>query len=208
MSGTHKTDHRCPTTPSPPLKNTRNIPHKQCCLLYHINIASANQIIHAGRCIQVNWVSFSSGNSLSPGRRQAIARTNAELSTGPCWTSLNEIWIKIHFFSLNIIHFKMSDKRQPFCQIPSILKWITKQYSTEILSILFSSFHLINHSANYFAVCECHPSHHWDLALWCSAGWCWVHMIHHVSQYGHHQVKLLFFGGIFCYFLFFIYLFL
>ena len=38
------------------------------------------------------------GNGLSPGRRQAITCTNAELSTGPFGTNLNEILIEIQIF--------------------------------------------------------------------------------------------------------------
>ena len=49
----------------------------------------------------MNWVSIGSGNGLSPVRRQAITRTNADiLSIGPLGTKFNKIWIEILTFSL------------------------------------------------------------------------------------------------------------
>ena len=58
-----------------------------------------------------------SDNGLSPGRRQAIIRTNAGiLLIEPLGTSFNEILIEIHIFSFKKIHFKMSSgKWHPFC---------------------------------------------------------------------------------------------
>ena len=57
-----------------------------------------------------------SDNGLSPGRRQAIIRTNAGiLLIGPLGTNFSEIWIGIQTFSLKKIHTKMSSgKCWPF----------------------------------------------------------------------------------------------
>ena len=58
-----------------------------------------------------------SGNSLSPGRRQAIIWTNAGiLSIRTSGTNFSEIVIEIQTFSLKKMRLKMSSaKRQPFC---------------------------------------------------------------------------------------------
>ena len=55
-------------------------------------------------------------NGLSPGRRQAIIWTNAEiLLIGPLGTNFSEIWIVIHTFSFKKMHLKMSSaKWRPF----------------------------------------------------------------------------------------------
>ena len=62
-------------------------------------------------------VSIGSDNCLSPGRRQAITYTNAEISLiGPLGTNFSEIGIKIQNFSSMKMHLKMlSGKWQPFC---------------------------------------------------------------------------------------------
>ena len=50
-----------------------------------------------------------SDNGLSPGRRQAIVWTNAEiLLIGPLGTNFGEIWIEIDVFSFKEMHLKMS----------------------------------------------------------------------------------------------------
>ena len=58
-----------------------------------------------------------SDNGLSPGRRQAIIWTNAEiLLIGTPGTNFNQILIEIHTFSFKKIHFKISSgKGRPFC---------------------------------------------------------------------------------------------
>ena len=49
----------------------------------------------------VNWARITSGNGLSPVRRQAITWTNVDLlSIGPLGTSFSENWITILTFSL------------------------------------------------------------------------------------------------------------
>ena len=58
--------------------------------------------INPGRCLltyHLNWASIGSDNGLSPGRRQAITCTNADLlSVGPVGTNFSEIWIEIYSF--------------------------------------------------------------------------------------------------------------
>ena len=58
-----------------------------------------------------------SDNGLSPGRRQAIIRTNAGiLLIGTLGTNFSEILSEIHTFSLKKVHLKMSSGRwRPFC---------------------------------------------------------------------------------------------
>ena len=58
-----------------------------------------------------------SDNGLSPGRRQAIIWTNAEiLLIGPLGTNFSEIVIKIHILSSKKMHLKMSSGNlRPFC---------------------------------------------------------------------------------------------
>ena len=58
-----------------------------------------------------------SDNGLSPGRRQAIIWTNAEiLLIGPLGTKFGEILIEIHTFPFKKMHLKMSSgKWRPFC---------------------------------------------------------------------------------------------
>ena len=58
-----------------------------------------------------------SDNGLSPGRRQAIIWTNAEISLiVPLGTNFSEIMIEIYTFSLKKMHLKMSSgKWRSFC---------------------------------------------------------------------------------------------
>ena len=77
---------------------------------------------------QVSHISVSrltiigSDNGLSPGRRQAIIWTNAEiLLIGPLGTNFNEILIETHIFSFKKMHLKMSAKWRPFCLRPNML---------------------------------------------------------------------------------------
>ena len=70
-----------------------------------------------------------SDNGLSPGRRQAIIWTNAEiLSIGPLGTNFTEIQIGIQKFSYKKMHLKMSSvKWRPFhlsLNMLTILMWI------------------------------------------------------------------------------------
>ena len=64
-----------------------------------------------------NLTIIGSDNGLSPGRRQAIIRTNAGiLLIGPLGTNFSEILIGIQAFSFKKMHVKMSSaKWHPFC---------------------------------------------------------------------------------------------
>ena len=77
-------------------------------------------LTHWGRVTHIcvsNITIIGSDNGLSPGWRQAIIWTNADiLLIGHIGTNFNEILIEIHTFSFKKIHFKMSSgKRRPFC---------------------------------------------------------------------------------------------
>ena len=74
-----------------------------------------------------------SNNGLSPGRRQAIIRTNAGiLSIGPLGTNFSEILIEIYVFSFKKMHMKMSSGKwrhfvsASMCQAKSIYFHSTK----------------------------------------------------------------------------------
>ena len=61
--------------------------------------------------------SIGSDNGLSPGRRQAIIRTNAAiLLIRPLGTNFSEFLVKIVIFSFKKMRLKVSSaKRRPFC---------------------------------------------------------------------------------------------
>ena len=65
-----------------------------------------------------------SDNGLSPGRRQAITRTNdGILLIGPLGTNFSEILSNIHTFSFKKMHLKTSSaKERPFCLGLNVLK--------------------------------------------------------------------------------------
>ena len=65
-----------------------------------------------------------SDNDLSPGRRQAIIRTNAGiLLIRPLGTNFSEISIEILLFSFKKMRLKVSSaKRRPFCLGLNVLK--------------------------------------------------------------------------------------
>ena len=72
-------------------------------------------------------VAIGSDNGLSPGRRQAIIRTNAGiLLIGPLGTNFSEILIEIHTFSFKKMHLKMSSaKWRPFCiGLNVLIEWL------------------------------------------------------------------------------------
>ena len=77
-------------------------------------------LTHWGRVTHIcvgNPIIIGPDNRLSPGRRQAIIWTNAEiLLIGPWGTNYSDILIGIHAFSFKKIHLKMSSaKWRPFC---------------------------------------------------------------------------------------------
>ena len=71
-----------------------------------------------------------SDNGLSPGRHQAIIRTNAGiLLIGTLGTNFSEILSEIHTFSFKKMHLKMSSGRwRPFCLGLNVLSVITSEY--------------------------------------------------------------------------------
>ena len=86
-------------------------------------------------------IGFGSDNGLSPGRRQAIIWTNAEiLLIEPLGTNFSEIAIEIHTFSFKKMHLKLSGKWHPF--FLRLTGWETKFFwhSPELSSLLFSLY--------------------------------------------------------------------
>ena len=78
------------------------------------------QLTHWGRVTHIcvsDLTSIGSDNGLSPGRRQAIIRTNAGiLLIRPLWTNFSEFLVAILIFSLKKMRLKVSSvKRRPFC---------------------------------------------------------------------------------------------
>ena len=78
------------------------------------------RLTHWGRVTHIcvgNLTIIGPDNDLSPGRRQAIIWTNAEiLFIGPWGTNFSEIFIGIYTFSFKKIHLKMSSAEwRPFC---------------------------------------------------------------------------------------------
>ena len=84
------------------------------------NYYTVHALTHWGRVTHICVVKItiiSSGNGLSPGRRQAIIWTNAGiLLIWPLGTNFIEILIGIQAFSFKKMHLKMSvAKWRPFC---------------------------------------------------------------------------------------------
>ena len=77
--------------------------------------ASDQKNFLGGVYASVNWVSIGSRNSSSPGRSQAITRTNADLlSIGPLETNFSEVLIEILSFLFKETRWKMwSAKQRP-----------------------------------------------------------------------------------------------
>ena len=77
-------------------------------------------LTHWGRVTHIcvsDLTSIASDNGLSPGRRQAIIRTNAGiLLIRPLGTNFSEFLVEILIFSFKKMRFKvLSAKRGPFC---------------------------------------------------------------------------------------------
>ena len=91
------------------------------------NVVAVSLLTHWGRvthiCVSSDPTSIGSDNGLSPGRRQAIIRTNAGiLLKGSLGTSFSEILIEILLFSFKKMHLKVSSvKRRPFCLSLNVL---------------------------------------------------------------------------------------
>ena len=111
-------------------------------------------LTHWGRvthtCV-AKLIIIGSDNSLSPGRRQAIMWTNAEiLLIGPLGTNFIEIFIGIQTFSFKKMHLKMSSaKWRPCCLGLNVLVfplsalnsliWGTPHYFGQISQLLMPS---------------------------------------------------------------------
>ena len=89
-------------------------------VLRHWSTINATDLTHWGRVTHIcvsDVTNIGSDNGLSPGRRQAIIRTNAGiLLITPLGTDFSEMLIEIHIFPFTKIHLKMSSgKWRPFC---------------------------------------------------------------------------------------------
>ena len=89
----------------------------------HSSIIRSNFLRMTHICVSKLTIT-GSDNGLSPGRRQAIIRTNdGVLLIGQLGTNFSEILIEIYTFSFKKVHLKMSSgKWRPFCLGLNILK--------------------------------------------------------------------------------------
>ena len=99
--------------------------------LFHSIIGSSYTLTHWGRVTHIcvgKLIIIGSDNGLSPGRRQAIIRTNAGiLLIGPLRTNFSEILIEIRTFSFKKMRLKVSSaKWRTFCLGLNVL--ITRCY--------------------------------------------------------------------------------
>ena len=102
---------------------------------YQRHIIHCKMLTHWGRVTHIcvsKLTIIGSDNGLSPGRHQAIIRTNAGiLLIGRLGTNLSEISIEIHTFSFKKMHLKMSSARcRPFCLGFSVLTLSTPQFAS------------------------------------------------------------------------------
>ena len=93
---------------------------------------------HWGRVTHMcvgNVAIIGSDNGLSPGRRQAIIRTNAGiLLKGPLGTNFSELLIEILIFSFAKMRLKVSSaKRRPFSRHQCVNKKICRYDMTKIV---------------------------------------------------------------------------
>ena len=91
-----------------------------CCILSEIKLTTTMCLTHWGRVTHIcvsDLTSIGSDNGLSPGRRQAIIRTNAGiLLIRPLGTHFSEFLVKILIFSFKKMRLKVSSAiRRPFC---------------------------------------------------------------------------------------------
>ena len=140
-----------------------------------------------------NLTIIGSDNGLSPGRRQAIIRTNAGiLLIGPLGTNFNENLIGIHSFSFKKMHLKMSSgKWRPFCLGLKVLTslisphlsshltspdliYITMPHLTShlilynLISLHFFSSHFTSHNLTSYHFNSLHPIPSSPiLIMWC-----------------------------------------
>ena len=95
----------------------------------NVDVLTRTLLTHWGRvthiCVSKQTI-IGSDNGLSPGRRQAIIRTNAGiLLIGPLGTNFSEILVEIRIFSFKKMGLKVSSaKWRPFCLGLNVLnKW-------------------------------------------------------------------------------------
>ena len=98
-----------------------------------------------------------SDDDLSPGRRQAIIRTNAGILLIRAFgTNFSEILSKIHTFSFKEMHFKMSSaKWRPFCLGLNVLTMYT-----HVLSLPNTIPASTNTALPVFSFSSCFRFHH------------------------------------------------
>ena len=108
-----------------------------------------HSLTHWGRvthiCVGIN-TNIGSDNGLSPGRRQAIIWTNAELLLiGPPGTNVSGILSEIHTFSFKKMHFKTSSaKWRPSCLGLNVLRhhiYFTLQHSVCVTELTWAYRH-------------------------------------------------------------------
>ena len=125
-------------------------------------------------------------NGLSPGRNQAIIRTNDEiLLIGTLGTNFNEILSEIHTFSFNKMHLKMSSGRwRPFCLGLNVLKQPTSSDRVHINEVIGDMlWNSSRYSSSYPLPCitkgsSSHFSPSLPSFIQDTAWWIWGHKCH------------------------------
>ena len=123
-------------------------------------------LTHWGRVMYIcvsKLTSIGSDNGLSPGRRQAIIRSNAGIALiGPFETNCSEILIEVQTFSLKKIRLKMSSaKCRPFCLslnvlMPNTVYTLFITMVADVLrpnifvDIIWINLHRIQHTHHFF----------------------------------------------------------
>ena len=90
--------------------------------LHPFDLTHWGQVMHI--CVSKLTI-IGSDIGLSPGRHQAIIRTNIDiLLIGPLWINFSELSVRIHIFSSKKTHLKVSSgKCQPFCLDLDVLRY-------------------------------------------------------------------------------------
>ena len=106
----------------------------------HLNLTHLGRETHI--CVS-DLTSIGSDNGLSPGRRQAIIKTNAGiLLIRPLWTNFSEFLVEILIFSFKKMRLKVSSaKRRPFCLG---LYELSGRMNSDCSHIVFHSFGAFN----------------------------------------------------------------
>ena len=112
-------------------------------------------------CVGTN-TNTGSDNGLSPGRRQAIIWTNAEiLLIGLLATNFSEILIKILTFAFRIMRLKVSSaKCRPSCLRLNVLRLMMSQFQSikSQRKMKVSKMHILRYMASKFRVkCQRYP---------------------------------------------------